>query len=145
MSETKQEKQNIKKSTLSESLYIKDKITGEFIEYKDNVIISRRSTPNKNFTMIFPKQINPIKKDFNILTFMNWLILIARRNIIFMTSEQIAKKYDTTRERIDRIKKKLSDLEYIKTKPGVIFINPYYAWRGSNRQREAAIEEYSEF
>ena len=62
-----------------------------------------------------------------------------------MKAEDIAKKFDTTRPRIDRMKRRLKEQGFIKYIPNVIFINPDFYWRGSASMRESAAEEYLNF
>ncbi|MFQ7035857.1 MAG: replication/maintenance protein RepL [Candidatus Borkfalkia sp.] len=76
---------------------------------------------------------------------MFWLLCVSARNKVMMKAEEIAKKFDTTRPRIDRMKRRLKEQGFIKYIPNVIFINPDFYWRGSASMRESAAEEYLNF
>ena len=50
-----------------------------------------------------------------------------------------------TVQRIGRIKRQLKKDGIIRYKPGVIFLNPAYIWKGSAYARDQAAAEYYRF
>ena len=104
----------------------------------------RDHAPNRNFGMLFFDTLS-FKVQFNSTQFLFWLMSISAKNKVTKKAEDIAKTFNTSRQRIDRMKRKLKEQGFIKYIPNVIFINPDFYWRGSASMRESAAEEYLNF
>ena len=135
---------NKKVAEIKDNIILHDNTTGELKEYRHNVLYMRDQAPNRNFGMLFFDTLN-FKIYFDTTQFLFWLLSVSARNRVMMKAEDIAKKFDTTRPRIDRMKRRLKKQGFIKYIPNVIFINPNFYWRGSASMRENAAQEYLNF
>ena len=144
MAVKKSARPNKKVAEIKDNIIIHDNTTGELKESRHNVLYMRDQAPNRNFGMLFFDTID-FKKHFDTTQFLFWLLSVSAKNKVMMKAEKIAKKFDTTRPRIDRMKRRLKEQGFIKYIPNVIFINPDFYWRGSASMRENAAEEYLNF
>lgn len=97
---------------------------------------------NKDFYMFF----GCAKTGIIEIDFINYLLQSARKNVvIYQKDEIIAKRIGTSRQTIERIKKKLQDADVIKYNKGVIFINPRVYFKGKAKFRQEIAEEYEGF
>lgn len=131
---------NVTVGHLNKQVILRDKLTGELIDYGDAELRTEDRSRNKNFIMIWPAKSRIFE-----LQFFFYLIQTAEKNYILMTDDMLAKKFDTTRQRIGRIKKKLREDKIIKYKPGIIYLNPDIIWRGNAYKREQAQQKYHKF
>lgn len=88
---------------------------------------------------------NGLKTEIFELKFLIWLISAMQANYVHIKDEQLARKFECSRQRIGRLKQKLKKDNLLKYEPGVIFLNPEYIWRGNAYQRELAAEKYYKF
>lgn len=144
MAGKKSARPNKKVAEIKDNIIIHDNMTGELKEYRHNVLYMRDQAPNRNFGMLFFDTIN-FKKHFDTTQFLFWLLSVSAKNKVQEKAEDIAKHFDTTRPRIDRMKRKLKEQGFIKYIPNVIFINPDFYWRGSAAAREEAALKYLNF
>lgn len=144
MAGKKSARANKKVAEIKDNIIIHDNTTGELKEYRHNVLYMRDQAPNRNFGMLFFDTIN-FKKHFDTTQFLFWLLSVSAKNKVQEKAEDIAKHFDTTRPRIDRMKRKLKEQGFIKYIPNVIFINPDFYWRGSAAAREEAALKYLNF
>ena len=140
MQKTKQ-KTNVKVGHLNHQIILRDKRTGELTDYGDAEIRTEERYRNKGFVMIWPR----IKSQIFELNFLFLLIRAMESNYIIMTDEQLAKKFETTRQRIGRVKQKLKKDKIIKYAPGIIFVNPDFIFRGNAYKREEITHAYYRF
>ena len=140
MQKTKQ-KTNVKVGHLNHQIILRDKRTGELTDYGDAEIRTEERYRNKGFVMIWPR----IKSQIFELNFLFFLIRAMESNYIIMTDEQLAKKFETTRQRIGRVKQKLKKDKIIKYAPGIIFVNPDFIFRGNAYKREEITHAYYRF
>ena len=97
---------------------------------------------NKNFYMFFGCRKTGIIE----LDFINYLLKSARKNVvIYQKDEILAKKIGTSRQTIERIKRKLQNADIIKYNKGIIFINPRVYFKGKARNKEEITIEYTNF
>lgn len=127
---------------LNHQVILRDKRTGELTDYGDAEIRTEEHLRNKGFTMLWERG---LKSSVFELQFVFFLVTAMRQNFIHMTDEQLAKKFECSRQRIGRLKKQLEKDKLIKCKPGIIFLNPGFIWKGSAYQREKAETEYYNF
>ncbi len=144
MTVKKSARPNKKVAEIKDNIIIHDNTTGELKEYRHNVLYMRDHAPNRNFGMLFFDTLS-FKVQFNSTQFLFWLMSISAKNKVTKKAEDIAKTFNTSRQRIDRMKRKLKEQGFIKYIPNVIFINPDFYWRGSASMRESAAEEYLNF
>ena len=135
------EKTNVRIGHLNKKVILLDHLTGELTDYGDAEIRTEERYRNKGFVMIWPR----IKSQIFELNFLFFLIRAMESNYIIMTDEQLAKKFETTRQRIGRIKKKLKADKIIKYAPGIIFVNPDYIFRGNAYKRDEITNAYYRF
>ena len=140
MPKTKQ-KTNVRVGHLNHQIILRDKRTGELTDYGDAEIRTEERYRNKNFVMIWPN----IKSQIFELNFLFFLIRAMESNYVIMTDEQLAKKFETTRQRIGRIKKKLKADKIIKYAPGIILVNPKFIFRGNAYKRDEITSAYYRF
>lgn len=140
MQNTKQ-KTNVRVGHLNHQIILRDKRTGELTDYGDAEIRTEEKYRNKNFVMIWPN----IKSQIFELNFLFFLIRAMESNYVHIKDEQLAKKFETTRQRIGRIKQKMKADKIIKYAPGIIFVNPQFIFRGNAYKREQAITAYYRF
>ena len=144
MTVKKSARPNKKVAEIKDNIIIHDNTTGELKEYRHNVLYMRDHAPNRNFGMLFFDTLS-FKVQFNSTQFLFWLMSISAKNKVTKKAEDIAKTFNTSRQRIDRMKRKLKEQGFIKYIPNVIFINPDFYWRGSASMRENAAQEYLNF
>ena len=144
MTVKKSARPNKKVAEIKDNIIIHDNTTGELKEYRHNVLYMRDHAPNRDFGMLFFDTLS-FKVQFNSTQFLFWLMSISAKNKVTKKAEDIAKTFNTSRQRIDRMKRKLKEQGFIKYIPNVIFINPDFYWRGSASMRESAAEEYLNF
>ena len=141
MSKAKQ-KTGVKVGHLNKQVILRDKTTGELFDYGDAEIRTEERNRNKGFFMLWTAG---LKSEIFELRFVIWMISAMRGNYIHISDEQLAKKFECSRQRIGRIKRQLKKDGIIRYKPGVIFLNPAYIWKGSAYAREQAEAEYYRF
>lgn len=132
----------VKVAHLNKQVILRDKRTGELTDYGDAEIRTEERNRNKGFLMLWTQG---LKTKIFELNLMIWLINAMRDNVVIIKDEQLAKKFECSRQRIGRLKQKLRKDKIIKYSPGIIFLNPNYIWRGNAYQRDRALQEYHAF
>ena len=136
------QKTGVKVGHLNKQVILRDKTTGELFDYGDAEIRTEERNRNKGFFMLWAAG---LKSEIFELRFVIWMISAMRGNYIHISDEQLAKKFECSRQRIGRIKRQLKKDGIIRYKPGIIFLNPAYIWKGSAYAREQAEAEYYRF
>ena len=124
---------------LNHQVILRDKRTGELTDYGDAEIRTEEHQRNKGFLMLWTQG---LKSNVFELQFVFFLVRAMQSNYIHMTDEQLAKHFECTRQRIGRLKRQLEKDNLIICKPGIIFVNPSFIWKGSAYNREKAEIEY---
>lgn len=128
---------------LSREIFYKDPYTGEMVSVGDATLYTDTRQRSRGFLMLWPK--NFLKgKTFEIKFFL-WLLHAMRGNYIIQTDEQLAKLFKCSRQRIERLKKKLKEDNIIKYRNGVIMVNPNLIWQGNVQGRMTATAYYLTF
>lgn len=127
---------------LGKQVILRDIITGELTDYGNAELLPEERNRNKGFFMLWTQG---LKTEIFELKFIIWLINAMNGNYIHIKDEQLAKKFECSRQRIGRLKQKLRKDKIIKYSPGIIFLNPNYIWRGTAYQRDRALQEYHAF
>ena len=128
---------------LNRQVYIKDPETGELIEAGNAMLYTESLERNKGFNMLWPKQF--LKCKIFEVQFLLWLIYAQRGNYVIQTDQQLAMRFKCSRQRIERLKKKMKDDDLIKYRNGVIMLNPNLIWQGNVKHRTNAKAQYHVF
>lgn len=120
-----------------------DNITGKIEEYEVANLELHAKASNTKFSMIFRDKIP--KYELNILSLYLYLIQIEEGSYINITFENLAKHFDSTRQRISRMLRTMADMQLLKYRPNQIMLNPEILFKGSKHRRDDKITKYQRF